>query len=317
MHKSDAKAKDEPALFDSEPAPKQTAAKPPSAKKAGTAVAKIEPRPAPPTNLLAVIASAAARSDVDVPKMKELLAMQREIEQAQDAAAFNRALLTAHAEMPPIIKDKDNLHTKSKYPSLENVSTSIDKIVRKHGFAMSFGTADSPLPKHYRVVCDLSHSYGTEDYPRGTTRRYHVDLESDAVGSQGKSNKTAIQGVMSTISYAKRNLKMMIFDLTIVDSDKDGAKVAKRQSQAGDAETQARASEDDLEASDPSVPKITGPQAKDLLAQINACGAGPEKFCKKYSIKAVHELPAHQYEEAVGACKNYAAANQNKAAKNG
>lgn len=314
MTKAQAKAK-EPVLFD-EP-PQASAAKPAAAKaaakKTGSAVAKIEVRPPAPTNLLAVIASAASRADVDIVKMKELLAMQREIEMAQDVAAFNRALTAAHAEMPPIVRDKENKHTRSKYPSLEAVSKAIDNVVRKHGFAMSFGTADSPLPKHYRVVCDLSHSYGTEDYPRGTTRRYHVDLESDSVGLQGNSNKTAIQGVVSTISYGRRNLKIMIFDLTIVDSDIDGARPVRQQSKTAAA---AVPDDSDLETTGSSVAVVNAAQMKEINAQIAACGVGDTKFCTFYGIKKVSDLPAHQYEEAINACKDYAAKNP-KAAKRG
>lgn len=292
-----AKVKEQPALFaDAEPAPQQPTptkkaevAKP---KATGTAVAKVEELP--PTTLLAVIARAAMNQNVDVPKMKELLAMQREIEQAQDAAAFNRALLAAQGEIPRIVKDKKT--DKAPYATLENVSKSIDKICRSHGFVMSFGTADSPLPKHYRIVCDLSHSYGSDDYPRGQTRRYHVDLESDTVGAKGVPNKTAIQGVGATMSYGRRYLKVMMFDLTIVGEDNDGAK--RKRAPAGDEAV--------VEQTDPSVPLVNGSQAKELLAQITACGVGAKKFCAHYAIKAVHELPAHQYDEAIKACNDYA-----------
>lgn len=267
------------------------------AKPTGTSIATVEVQ-APPTNLLAVIARAASLPNIDVSKMKELLAMQREIEGSQDAAAFNRALLAARQAMPLIVRDRENPHTRSKYPALENVSQNIDKICASHGFASSFGTADSPLPQHYRIVCDLSHSYGTPDYPRGSTRRYHIDLESDTAGAKGTSNKTAVQGVGSTMSYGRRYLKVMIWDLTIVGEDNDGARKARAASNTA-AETPSQKDEG---------PKtINGSQAKQLIKAIDECGVEIGVFMEKYKINAAHELLTSQFDEAIQNCRDYGA----------
>lgn len=264
----------------------------PPARKATkkTEVATVAPRSAPaPTNLLAIIASAAADPRVDVQKMKELLAIQREIEQAQQSAEFNRAFLAAQEEMPRIVKDRANTHTKSSYATLEKVSTEIDHIARKHGFAGSFGTADSPLPNHYRIICDLSHT-------GGHTRRYFIDLESDSSGAKGTSNKTPVQGVGSTMSYGRRYLKVMMFDLTIVGEDTDGNK------QRGGKTTGA----DDREA------LISRPQFAELAVEIETCGVGVKKFCEKFGIEKVPDLPASKYEDSLQACRNFAAAKKAK-----
>lgn len=269
----------------------------PPARKATkkTEVATVAPKPAPaPTNLLAIIASAAADPRVDVQKMKELLAIQREIEQAQQSAEFNRALLAAQEEMPRIVKDRKNENTHSRYATLEKVSTEIDHIARKHGFAMSFGTAQSPLADHYQIVCDLSHS-------GGHVRRYEIDLKADSVGLKGNSNKTEVQGVGSTMSYGRRYLKVMMFDLTIVGEDSDGTKQRGKTIGADDRDVM-----------------ISKDQLGKVIDAIKFCGVTEKQFCAKYQIEKIPDLPASLFNDAMQACRNHAdqrAADNKKDAK--
>ena len=70
----------------------------------------------------------------------------------------------------------------------------------------------------------------------GDVRRYFVDLQGDSAGAKGTSNKTPIQGVASSISFGRRILKILMFDLTIVGDDKDGnrARQAGRQEKTSD-----------------------------------------------------------------------------------
>lgn len=261
--------------------------KPPNpGTSSGVAVA-LRP-PEPPKSMLAVIAAAASNPAVDVAKMKELLAMQREIEQREEVREFNAAMLAAQEAMPRIVRDKDNPHTRAKYPSLENVSKSIDAVARKNGFTMSWGTEDSHLKDHYRIVCDLSHA-------GGHVRKYRMDLPGDSAGQKGTSNKTLIQGVASSISFARRIIKILMFDLVILGNDKDG-KAAKRL-------TPEEAEGIVVEAA----AVITTEQHDKLGDAIEACGVGREKFCQHYGIEKVANLPAERYDEAMNACNNYAA----------
>ncbi len=255
--------------------------RPPSPK----AVAKIErgPVPSEPRNMLSIIASAAANPAVNTEKMKELLAMQLQLEQAEQAREFNAAMIRAKDEMPAIVMDGINKHTKSPYATLENVSKEIDTIARRHGFGMSFGTDNSTLVNHYRIVCDLMHT-------GAHTRRYHVDLPADTVGPNGTSNKTPVQGVGSTISYARRYLKVMMFDLLIVGEDNDGNRPPRQRA------TGATVDGDTM---------ITPEQVKILNGAINFCGVGMAKFCQYYGIDHVANLPSGRYSEALDACKKF------------
>lgn len=265
---------------------KQQVAKAEPNKKAKSALAVVTNEP---KSMLAIIAGAAADPRVDVSKMKELLTMQREIEERQEAREFNIALLATQNEIPKIVKDRANDHTKSKYATLEKVSREVDHIARRNGFTMTFGTDDSPLKDHYRIVCDLAHT-------GGHVRRYKIDLQGDAAGSQGKSNKTPIQGVGSTMSYGRRYLKVMIFDLIIVGEDRDGNRGRQTEQQRGPAAENAIEGEI---IQDDGVPKITQKQHDELVDALEAKNVTRKKFCEVYQIAKVSELPAERFSEVM------------------
>lgn len=245
-------------------------------KRKSTAIAKAEPIKTEPNNLLAIIGNAAMDPRVDVNKMKELLAIQREIERHEQERLFNVALRAAQIVMPRIVKDATNIHTKSSYATLENVSNRIDPIAHEHGFSLSFGTDDSPIPNHYRIVCDLSHD-------AGHTRRYFIDLEADTKGARGNDNKTPVQGVGSTMSYGRRYLKVMMFDVTISGEDNDGQRIKK----------------DKAPKADPDEAKIDGDQLKEFIKEIEAAGVARDKVLAYYRIEKLSDLPISLFDGAI------------------
>lgn len=258
------------------PSPKPAPKPAPKPVTKSTSVAVLPP----PKSMLAVIANAAANPHVDVGKMKELLAMQREIEEREELREFNAALRDAQNEMPRIVKDRMNTSTNSRYATLEKVSKEIDHIARRHGFAMSSGTADSPIADHYRIVTDLCRG--------GVVRRYFVDLKSDTVGPKGTVNKTPVQGVGSTMSYGRRYLKVMIFDLVIVGEDSDGNREKEKPA------------------------TISTEQAITLTEMIKAVGVEFSKVLEFFKIERLNDLPADTYDDAV---RKLEAFDANKKAK--
>ena len=130
--------------------------------------------------------------------------------------AFNEAMLEAQAEMPRIVKDAAGAHSKTRYARLETVSQQVDPVARKHGFVLSYGMSDSPIDDHYRIICDVSHR-------GGHTRRYFADIGSATTGAKGGGVMSAAQGSGASISFGRRYLKCMIFDLTILGEDVDAS----------------------------------------------------------------------------------------------
>ncbi len=167
-----------------------------------------------PDNPLAILQSALERG-TDPAKLEKLMDLAARWKSERAAEQFAGAMNEAQAVMPCIVKDKENTFTKKRYASLENVNTIIRPIYTRHGFSLTFGTEESKRPDHVLVVCDVAHI-------GGCTRRYHLECPMDSDGMKGGSNKSNIQAMGSTVSYARRYLAVMIFNLTIADEDVDG-----------------------------------------------------------------------------------------------
>jgi hypothetical protein len=164
--------------------------------------------------VLAIISRAAADNAVDVDKMERLLAMHERILARDAEMAFNLAMREAQSKMPQLKKDARNPQTNSLYTRLETLNRAAVPIYTAHGFSLSFGTAESPLPEHRRITCRVSHC-------AGHSQNCFLDLPLDMVGLKGSPNKTAIHGYGSTISYGRRYLTMMIFNIS-TGEDVDG-----------------------------------------------------------------------------------------------
>lgn len=174
------------------------------------------------TAIIQVIERAALNPDIDVEKMERLLAMQERIMTQNAKIAFNESMRLAQTEMPKIRRNKENKETHSKYADLEAVTDQAVPIYTKHGFSLSYGTADCPIPGHYRITGLCAHSAGFE-------RSYQADVPIDNTGPKGTQNKTMTHGFGSTMSYGRRYLICLIFNITLTNEDNDGNGSAKKQ----------------------------------------------------------------------------------------
>lgn len=178
------------------------------------AVAHVPPAAAPADNPLAIL-HLALQGGADPAKLEKLMDLADRWKSDRAAEAFATAMNAAQSSMPCVVKDKANSFTSTKYASLENVNSVIRPVYTLNGFSLSYGTEDSKLEGHVRVVCDVAHV-------GGCTRRYHLDLPMDGAGAKGGSNKSAAQAMGSSLSYARRYLALMIFNVTVADQDIDG-----------------------------------------------------------------------------------------------
>ena len=167
------------------------------------------------SGILNVIAKAASDPNTDVDKLERLLAMQERVLAREAEQKFQAALLAAQDEIRPIVKNRINPETKSKYADLMALAEDLDPIMRKHGFSQSFGTAESHLDGHYRVTCKMS--------GHGHSEPYQADVPIDNTGPKGSQNKTKTHGFGSALSYGRRYLKLLIADVPTTDDD-DGRK---------------------------------------------------------------------------------------------
>ena len=165
--------------------------------------------------LMVVITRAASDSSMDVEKLERLASLYERLKGKQAEQDFNAAMSKAQTEMPMVVKDAKNPQTNSLYARLETMMKVVVPVATKHGFSMSFGTADCPIQGYIRHTCIVSHN-------AGHSRTYQCDLPNDNLGPKGTANKSLMHGAGSSFSYGRRYLTMMIFNVSTGMEDDDG-----------------------------------------------------------------------------------------------
>lgn len=214
--------------------------------------------------ILAVIARAAKDPNVDVDKMERLFAMQERVLARDAEQRFNEAMAAAQKEMPQIKRGGKNASTNSTYAELDAMSEKMSPVIAKHGFALTYGTDVSQIPGHYGVTCDVLHV-------GGYSKPYRADVPSDLTGMKGTPNKTNTHAFGSTLSYGRRYLKMLIFDVATTDDDGRAASSGEH---------------------------ITESQLTTLETLLREGGGDKIKFCRYYRIDSIDKLPIAKFAEA-------------------
>jgi hypothetical protein len=141
----------------------------------------------------------------------KLMDLQERWEANQAKKAFGEAMMNAQADMRPILVNAENSQTRSRYATYEALDAAIRPVYIKHGFSLVFGTADCPLPDHVRVICEVSCA--------GHTITPHIDMPADGKGAKGNDVMTKTHATGAAITYGRRYLLGMIFNLTITKDD--------------------------------------------------------------------------------------------------
>jgi hypothetical protein len=171
--------------------------------------------PSAPGTLIEFLARAVRDPSIDVHKLEAIYRMQREIVADDRRVQFHDAMSAVQGEILPVARNAYNDQTKSKFATLEAVDVAIRPIYTAHGFRLSFTETPSDAPE-MRITCLCSRS--------GHEETYFLSALSDTVGPQGKPNKTNVQGVGSSVSYLRRYLTYMIFNVALRD-DNDGNRI--------------------------------------------------------------------------------------------
>lgn len=170
---------------------------------------------APEVGVMGMIERLASDPNFDTAKLEKLVELH-ERSLARDAKlAFYAALTAAQMEMRPIAADATNPQTRSRYATYAALDNKLRPIYTRHGFGLSFNTADSPLPEHVRVLCSVTHSLG-HDQP------YQVDMPCDGKGAKGGDVMTKTHAAGAAMSYGMRYLLKMIFNVSVGEDDRDG-----------------------------------------------------------------------------------------------
>lgn len=157
----------------------------------------------------------------DLANLERLLDLQQRWDADQARKAYADSMAAAQAAMPRIFKDRYNEQTKSWYATLESTNKRITPIYTGQGFSLSFDSEDSPFKDCIRVACKVIHKLGHVE-------TFHYDQPIDDAGIAGTKNKTQTHGRGSAMSYARRYLTFMIFNLATSDDDDGNGATTER-----------------------------------------------------------------------------------------
>lgn len=166
------------------------------------------------TAMLNVFREIALAPDADkkVEALRAIMEMQRQLARDQAERAFNEAMQKAQAEIKQVARTAKT--DKGAYANLESVDNEIRHIYTKCGFSLSYDS-ESIDATHVRVFCHVAHN-------DGFSKTYKLDGALDTTGTKGTINKTELQGMGSTVSYLRRYLAAMIFNVVMRGEDNDG-----------------------------------------------------------------------------------------------
>ncbi len=164
--------------------------------------------------LMTIIERISTMPDLDLDRVERLFAMHQQMLAKQAEKAFNDAMALTQSQIQSIVVDRENAHTHSWYATLDAIHEKAKPIWTANGFSVVTKLADSEKADHVKVICEVRNGSHKEVHSK--------DWPLDTAGAKGGANKTAIQGMGSTSTYARRYTELQIFDIAIKGMDKDG-----------------------------------------------------------------------------------------------
>lgn len=182
---------------------------------------------------------------------------------------YATAMVACQEEMPVVFKNKKG--DKARYATFEQLDRAARPVYIRHGFSLSFGT-EPPVegPERVRVTVDIIHV-------SGMIKREALEMPADGKGAKGNDVLSKPHATLSAVSYAKRTLEAMIFN--IVTSE--------------DAQF-----DDDGQAAGGSV-GLSEEDARTIRAMLEAAGITQEKFLKWAKVDRVEDIRSQDYDLVV------------------
>jgi hypothetical protein len=230
-------------------------------------------------NMLAAFQAALKKPGEDLERVRELLKIQKEIQQENARLEFNAAMARVQARMVPVVKNKHNKQTDSWYADLHAICLMVTPIYSAEGFSVSYSTSSvgdkgQPLAEGYtRTIQTLAHVAGYE-------KQNFLDLPIDVAGKDGRTNKTQIHGIKSSHSYARNTLLTMAFNIAQQGVDDDG-------NAAGAHER------------GPEVEVLSEEQLETVLARLLEKNLSPKWLASQMRVESVDQIPAARFDIAI------------------
>lgn len=183
------------------------------------AQAVVVAEPAPPlaplgsdSPILGLIERASRDPNVDIDKMERLISMHERVQAKSAQVEYDNAMSDAQEAMKPIRANLENPQTRSEYADYSALDRVVRPIYARHGFSLSFSTAEGAPENSVRIVCTVAHRSGHRERP-------HLDMPTDGKGARGNDVMTKTHATGAAITYGKRYLLGMIFNLAVTRDD--------------------------------------------------------------------------------------------------
>ena len=175
------------------------------------AVAPVEQRATPQSEMVAFLERAVKDPSIDVSKLKALIEIQVDIEDRRKEAEFQTAMVAISNAIPQVgkngrveMKDKGS-YSFARWPDMDRA---LRPLMAEHGIRLSFTTQQREGGGGI-VIATATHNNG-----KSTSAEVPLPLDS----GPGRNN---LQAMGSTISYGKRYGAEMLFNIVRVDADDD------------------------------------------------------------------------------------------------
>lgn len=172
---------------------------------------------AQPNPMISMMERLAKNPDVSIEKLQAVKEMADDIRKQKALEDFNQAMNNVQARMPRIKKngkaefvDKDGTKQSRSFARYEDIDKAIRDIYQKEGFACRFNSETGADGKPV-IILKVSHLGG------------HTEILSMSLHLDTSGAKNNLQGMGSTISYARRYLTEMAFNIIREGADDDGA----------------------------------------------------------------------------------------------
>ncbi len=167
-----------------------------------------------PMQMIQVAFDAAIQQGSAMEVVNAILEQQKWLIQHSEEENFNAALKRIQRQLKSIPKRGWNPDTKSPFATSEDIDSEIQKLLDDENMTLSFVPAVSANAEEVLIIGSLSLGAFTKTYP--------LPMPADGKGPKGGGVMSRTHATGSAITYGKRYLKNMIFDLRFKEVDDDG-----------------------------------------------------------------------------------------------
>jgi len=199
----------------------------------------------------------------------EFISKMMDLQERNETRIAKQAYISAMAEfkanLPTVIKDKENKQYSSMYASESALLNTINPELSKHGLSAAFSFPETE-GNTLKVTCTITHKAG---YGESVTLPGPIDTSG---------SKNPLQQVKSTVTYLRKATFEAITGIATSDPIAD----------------------DDGNSSGP-VEYINDQQYGSILDMMNAAEADEEKFLKYLKIESLEKMPLNKFNMATKA----------------